>query len=67
MGKAPARLAVTEGIILAALAHGTYNFLCTTFSAGASFLIPIGAVALLGQWASRRLWTGLHTPWFAAA
>lgn len=65
MGRAPARLAVAEGVMLAALAHGTYNFLCTTFKSGAAFLIPIGCVALLGQWASRRLWTGLHAPWFA--
>lgn len=65
MGRAPAKLAVAEGVILAALAHGTYNFLCTSFSRGAAFLIPIACVVVLGQWASRRLWTGLHAPWFA--
>jgi len=52
-------------VMLAALAHGTYNFLCTTLPSGVGFLVPIAAVGLLGQFFARRLWTGLHSPWLA--
>lgn len=64
MVRAPAKLAVAEGIILAALAHGTYNFLCTSLP-GVGLIVPIATVALLGHFFATRLWTGKHTPWLS--
>jgi RsiW-degrading membrane proteinase PrsW (M82 family) len=65
LGRARPRAAVVEGLILASLAHGTYNFLCGLVRPPVGFVVPALAVLLLGRFFQARLWSGVHTPWLA--
>jgi RsiW-degrading membrane proteinase PrsW (M82 family) len=65
MGRAPRGAGVAEGLILASLAHGVYNFLCGLVKPPLGLLIPVAAVLALGRFFKERLYTGLHQPWLA--
>jgi RsiW-degrading membrane proteinase PrsW (M82 family) len=65
LGRAPMKLAVLEGLALASVAHGIYNFLTGMVGPPFGLLIPVAAVIALGRLFQTRLYTGLHTPFLA--
>ncbi len=55
--------ALAEGLTLASVAHGSYNFLCGLIPGWFGLLVPAAVVAGLGRTSWRHLWSGSHEPW----